>query len=166
MPAPSGSPATGSGPEARLASLGLVLPAPPTPLGSYVESSQVGRLLFLSGTLPIGNGKLTVSGRLGESLSVKDGQKAARDAALNALAIAREHLGHLDRIEKLVKLTVLIATTESFTEHAAVADGASDLFASLFDSGDGHVRLAQGVQSLPLGAPVIVDVIFAIIPST
>ena len=150
--------------EDRLAQLGIVLPAPPTPLGAYVESSDAGNLLFLSGTLPVVNRKLAISGRLGENLSVKEGQEAARIASLNALAAAKQHLGDLDRLKKLVKLTVLIATTERFTEHAQVADGASDLFVEIFGPEAGHVRLAYGVQSLPIGAPVIVDVIFEIEP--
>lgn len=148
--------------SSRIGRLGITLPAPPTPLGAYVESSDIGNLLFLSGTLPVANGKLAITGRLGEKLSVKDGQDAARMAALNALGIAKEHLGNLDRLKKLVKLTVLVATTESFTEHAAVADGASDLFVQIFGRDAGHVRLVYGVQSLPIGAPVIVDTIFEI----
>jgi enamine deaminase RidA (YjgF/YER057c/UK114 family) len=152
-------------PNSRLNELGIALPAPPMPLGAYVESSDTGNLLFLSGTLPVANRKLAISGRLGENLSVKDGQEAARIAALNALAAAKAHLGDLDRIKKLVKLTVLVATTESFAEHAAVADGASDLFVQIFGREAGHVRLVYGVQSLPIGAPVIVDTIFEIEPA-
>src|SRR5216683_1489335 len=146
----------------RLSELGIVLPAPPSPLGAYVESSDTGNLLFLTGMLPVVNGKLAISGRLGEHLSVKEGQDAARLASLNALAAAKQHLGDLDRLKKLVKLTVLMATTEQFAEHAAVADGASDLFVQVFGPDAGHVRLVYGVQSLPVGAPVIVDVIFEI----
>jgi enamine deaminase RidA (YjgF/YER057c/UK114 family) len=121
-------------------------------------------LLFLSGTLQVVDGKLAVSGRLGESLSVTEGQQGARIASLNALAAAQQHLGDLDRLKKLVKLTVLMATTEQFVEHAAVADGASDLFVQIFGREAGHVRLVYGVQSLPIGTPVIVDVIFEIRP--
>src|SRR5262249_62112228 len=101
-----------SGISSRLNDLRITLPSPPTPLGAYVESSDTGNLLFLSGTLPVVDRKLAIAGRLGESLSVKDGQKAARIAALNALAVAKEHLGDIDRLKKLVKLTVLMATTE------------------------------------------------------
>ena len=155
---------TKDGLGSRLSDLGIVLPAPPTPLGAYVESSDAGNLLFLSGTLPVVNRKLAISGRLGENLSVKEGQEAARIASLNALAAAKEHLGDLDRLKKLVKLTVLIATTEQFADHAPVADGASDLFVKIFGPEAGHVRLVYGVQSLPIGAPVIVDVIFEIEP--
>jgi enamine deaminase RidA (YjgF/YER057c/UK114 family) len=155
---------TKDGLGSRLSELGIVLPAPPTPLGAYVEASDTGNLLFLSGTLPVVNRKLAIAGRLGENLSVKDGQEAARIASLNALAAAKEHLGDLDRLKKLVKLTVLIATTEQFTEHAPVADGASDFFVQIFGRDAGHVRLVYGVQSLPVGAPVIVETIFGIRP--
>src|SRR5215510_690053 len=154
-----------SGISSRLNDLGITLPSPPTPLGAYVESTDTGNLLFLSGTLPVVNRKLAISGRLGENLSVKEGQEAARIASLNALAAAKEHLGELDRIKKLVKLTVLMATTEQFTEHAQVADGASNLFAAIFGRETGHVRLVYGVYSLPIGALVIVDTIFEIEPA-
>jgi len=127
MPAPSGNKAVAVGPNSRLSKLGIALPAPPTPLGAYVESSDAGNLLF-------------------------------------ALAAAKEHLGDLDRLKKLIKLTVLIATTEMFAEHAQVADGASNLFAQIFGPQSGHVRLVYGVYSLPIGAPVIVDAIFEIEP--
>jgi enamine deaminase RidA (YjgF/YER057c/UK114 family) len=160
MRAPSGN--NSPAPSSRLKELGIILPAPPTPLGDYVESSDAGNLLFLSGTLPVAKGKLAMKGRLGEQLSVKEGREAARIAALNALAIAQEHLGDIDRLTRLIKLTVLVVTTEQFTEHASVADGASDLFVQIFGPSAGHVRLVYGVQSLPINAPVIVDTIFEI----
>jgi enamine deaminase RidA (YjgF/YER057c/UK114 family) len=115
--------------------------------------------------LPVVNRKLAISGRLGENLSVQQGQEAARVASLNALAAAKQHLGALDRLKKLVKLTVLMATTEQFADHAPVADGASNLFVQIFGPEAGHVRLVYGVQSLPVGAPLIVDVIFEIEPA-
>ena len=115
-----------------------------------------------SGTLPVVNGKLSTTGRLGEILSVEQGREAVRIAAMNALAVAQQHLGDLDRIKKLVKLSVVLAATEQFVEHAAVADGASDLFVQLFGPENGHVRMVYGVQSLPIGTPVIVEVIFEI----
>ena len=164
MPAPSGKKTVAGSLSSRLSELGIELPRPPRPLGAYVESSDAGHLLFLSGTLPVVNGKLAISGRLGENLSVQQGQEAARIASLNALAVAKEHLGGLERLKKLVKLTVLIAATEQFTEHAQVSDGASNLFVQLFGPEAGHVRLVYGVQSLPIGAPVIVDTIFEIEP--
>src|SRR5580693_9299275 len=165
MPAPSGNNPAAGAPSSRIKELGIVLPAAPAPLGAYVESSDAGNLLFLSGTLPVVNGKLFISGRLGENLSVKEGQEAARIASLNALAAAKHHLGTLDRLKKLVKLTVLIATTEQFVDHPPVADGASNLFVQIFGPEAGHTRSVVGVQSLPIGAPVIVETIFEIKPA-
>jgi len=162
MPAPNGNKRVTGSLSSRVRELGLVLPTPPTPLGAYVKSADAGNLLFLSGVLPVANGKLAISGRLGDNLSVEQGQEAARMASLNALAIAKEHLGDLDRLKKLVKLTVLMATTEEFTAHALVGDGASNLFVQIFGPKAGHVRLVYGVQSLPIGAPLVVDTVFEI----
>jgi enamine deaminase RidA (YjgF/YER057c/UK114 family) len=150
-------------PGSRLRELGLVLPQAPSPLGAYVEVSQVGSLLFLSGTLPLIDRKLVISGRLGANLSVDEGRQAARLAALNALAAAQEYLGDLNRLKKLVKLSIQLVTTEGFVEHAAVADGASDLFRQVFGAKSGHARVVYGVQSLPIGTPAVVEVIFEII---
>ena len=165
MQSQTGNKTLAGGLSSRLDKLGIVLPAPPTPLGAYVESSDVGNLLFLTGMLPVVNGKLAISGRLGENLSVKECQDAARIASLNALATAKHHLGTLDRLKKLVKLTVLIATTEQFVDHPPVADGASNLFVQIFGPEAGHTRSVMGVQSLPIGAPVIVETIFEIEPN-
>jgi enamine deaminase RidA (YjgF/YER057c/UK114 family) len=165
MLAPSGNKTFAGSPSSRLAELGITLPAPPTPLGAYVESSDTGNLLFISGTIPVVDRKLVIAGRLGVNLSVREGQEAARIASLNALAAAKQHLGNLDRLKKLVKLTVQLATTEQFTEHASVADGASNLFVQIFGPETGHVRLVYGVQSLAIGAPLVVEVIFEIWPA-
>lgn len=162
MLAPSGNKPVSSSPSSRINELGIVLPAPPTPLGAYVESLDAGNLLFLSGIVPVVDRKLAISGRLGDNLSVQQGQEAARLASLNALAVAKQHLGNLDRLKRLLKLTVLMATTEQFVDHAAVADGASNVFVKIFGPNAGHVRLVYGAQSLPIGAPLIVDVIFEI----
>jgi len=161
MPA-GGNPGAGSKPGARLRELGIELPDPPRPLGAYVESSDTGNLLFLTGMLPLVKGKIAIAGRLGQNLLVEEGQKAAHIAALNALAVAKGHLGDLDRVKKLVKLTVLIVTTEQFADHAVVADGASKLFVQIFGTQLGHTRVTYGVQSMPLGAPVIVETVFEI----
>ena len=160
MPVDSNS--TVASPSSRLRELGLVLPRAPTPLGAYVEATQVGSLLFLSGMLPVVNRELSITGRLGRNLSVEQGREAAQIAAMNALAVAQQHLGDLDRVKQLVKLSVILATTEHFVEHAAVADGASDLFIKLFGTENGHVRTVYGVQNLPIGTPVIVEAIFDI----
>jgi enamine deaminase RidA (YjgF/YER057c/UK114 family) len=143
---PAGNTSTLAKPGSRLRELGLVLPEPPSPLGAYVEASQVGALLFLSGTLPLVNRKLAMSGRLGANLSVDRGREAARLAALNALAAAQEHVGDLDRLKKLVKLSVMLSTTEEFVEHALVAAGASNLFVQLFGDPAGNVRSCTPIQ--------------------
>jgi enamine deaminase RidA (YjgF/YER057c/UK114 family) len=148
------------GADSRLRELDVVLPPPPSPLGAYVETSLAGSLLFVSGTLPLVDRKLAISGRIGRDLSVGQGQEAAWLAALTALAAAQQYVGDLDKIEKLVKLTVQLVTTEDFTEHAAVADGASNLFAQLFGSEARHVRVVYGVYSLPVRTPVVVETIF------
>jgi enamine deaminase RidA (YjgF/YER057c/UK114 family) len=158
----NGDPATMLKPGARLRELGIVLPTPPSPLGAYVESSDTGNLLFLTGMMPVVNGKLAITGRLGDTLSVEKGQEAARIASLNALATALHHLGDLDRLKKLIKLTVLMVTTEQFTEHAVVADGASKLFVQIFGEQLGHTRVVYGVQSMPIGAPVLIETVFEI----
>ncbi|MBV8140738.1 MAG: RidA family protein [Verrucomicrobia bacterium] len=159
---PDANKSTATKPGSRVRELGLVLPRTPTPLGAYVEASEAGPLLFLSGILPVMDRKLSVTGRLGENLSVEQGREAVRVAAMNALAVAQQHLGDLDRVKKLVKLSVVLATTEQFVDHAAVADGASDLFVQLFGTENGHARIVYGVQSLPIGTPVVVEVIFEI----
>lgn len=151
-----------TGPGARLRALGLELPAAPKPLGNYVEASQTGSLLFISGTLPVANGKLTVTGRFGDNLTVEQGREAVRLAAMNALAAVQEHVGDLNRVKKLVKLTIYLATTAEFTEHPAVADEASHLFAQLFGKENGHARMISGVISLPKGTPVVVETVFEI----
>jgi len=147
---------------ARLRELGWVLPKPPSPLGTYVEVNQVGSLLFLSGTLPTEDGKLLFTGRLGEMLSVEQGREAARLAAVNALALVQARLGDMNRAKRVVKLTVLMVTTEDFFEHPAVGDGASNVFAQLFGPETGHVRVVYGIQSMPLGAPVMVEAVFEV----
>jgi enamine deaminase RidA (YjgF/YER057c/UK114 family) len=149
-------------PGSRLRELGVVLPTPPSPLGAYVEVSQVGSLLFVSGTSPLVNRKLAISGRVGANLSVEQGQEAARLAALNALAAAQEYVGDLDKLKRLVSLSVLVKTTEEFVDHAAVADGVSNLFVQLFGAEAGHGRLVYDVYSAPIGAPVMVQTVFEI----
>jgi enamine deaminase RidA (YjgF/YER057c/UK114 family) len=150
---------TQSGAEHRLQELGISLPRPPTPLGAYVEAVQSGRLLFLSGTLPVEAGVLKYSGRLGESLSVEEGRQAARLAALNALALVREHLGSLDRVSRAVSIRVSLATTAEFRDHPKVADAASELLVSVLGPEKAPTRMVLGVASLPIGASAVVELI-------
>jgi enamine deaminase RidA (YjgF/YER057c/UK114 family) len=147
-------------PSSRLREFGIELPEAPTPLGAYVETSKVGSLLFLSGMLPLVHGRLPFTGRFGGGLTVAQGREAAKLAALNALSVANRHLPGLDHVSGVVRLGVSMATSPDFVEHAPVADGASELFAQVFGKSPGHTRLISGVQSLPLGAPLVLEVIF------
>lgn len=140
----------------------IALPAPPKPLGAYVEAVQAGNLLFLSGTLPLAGGVPQFQGRLGAAVSIEDGRSAARLAALNSLALARQHLGSLDAVARVVRLTVSLATTAEFRDHAKVADGASEVLAEVFGRGKLSTRMVSGVTSLPLGVPVVVEIILAL----
>jgi len=150
------------GAERRLQDLGIQLPAAPTPFGSYVEALQTGNLLFLSGMLPVVDHKPKYLGRLGKEVDAESGRDAVRTAALGALAAAREHLGSLDRVTRVVRLGVFMATSGDFFDQPRVADGASDLFRDVFGSDKMAVRLVIGVASLPLGMPVELEVIFEV----
>jgi enamine deaminase RidA (YjgF/YER057c/UK114 family) len=148
--------------ERRLQELDIQLPAPPTPFGSYVETLQTGNLLFLSGMLPVVDHKPKYVGRLGKELDADAGRDAAYTAALNALAAAKEHLGSLDRVTRVVRLGVFIATSGDFFDQPRVADGASDLLRDVFGGDKLAVRSVMGVASLPLGMPIELEVIFEV----
>jgi enamine deaminase RidA (YjgF/YER057c/UK114 family) len=152
--------------EARLKELGLVLPQAPTPLGAYVEAVQTGNLLFLSGTLPVEQGKARYVGRIGADLTLEDGAAAARLAALNSLALARAHLGSLDEITRVVRLSVALVTTPEFRDHPKVADAASELLLDLFGREMMSTRAVLGVASLPLAACVETEMVFEIRPTS
>lgn len=145
---------------ARLAGLGLSLPASPQPLGRYVPASREGSLLFLSGMLPLVNGRLTAAGRIGDELSVEEAKRLAQIAALNALATAASWSGGLERVIRPIRLGVFMVTPAGFGAHASVADGASDLFAELFEAG--HARYVAGACSLALQSPLMLDVVFEV----
>ncbi|MBX7220035.1 MAG: RidA family protein [Blastocatellia bacterium] len=148
--------------EQRLKESGIQLPAAPEPLGTYVATVQTGTLLFLSGMLPIENGKAAFVGRLGAELDVETGQQAARRAALNALALVQKQLGSLDRVMRVVRLGVSVVTIDDFRSHAQVADGASELLQQVFGKEKNPTRLVAGVVSLPLGCPVLLELIFEV----
>ena len=148
--------------ERRLAELGIELTPAPIPLGAYVESVQTGNLLYLSGVLPVIGHEPKFVGRLGREYNVEQGREAARLAALNVLSVARDHLGSLDKVTRVVKLTVYLATEESFLAQPKVADGASELLREVFGEDKLPVRMVLGVASLPLGVPVIVEVVFEV----
>lgn len=152
----------GNAAEGRLHELGIQLPSPPTPFGSYVETVQTGNLLFFSGMLPVVDHTPKYVGRLGEELDMEAGRDAAYTAALSVLAAAKQHLGSLDRVTRVVRLGVFIATGVGFYDQPRVADAASDLFRDVFGTEKSAVRLVIGVASLPLGMPVELEVIFEV----
>ena len=150
--------------EQRLKELGLTLPAPPQPFGIYVEAVQTGNLLFLTGMLPTEGREPKFVGRLGAEIDVETGRKAARLAALNGLAVVREYLGSLDKIKRVVRLGVLVATSGDVRDQPKVADAASDLLERVFGKDKNPCRLVYGVASLPLGTPVELEIIFEVAP--
>ena len=151
-----------AGAEQRLRELGLKLPAPPEPFGTYVEAVQTGHLLFLTGMLPTEGRVAKFVGRVGAELDVETGRKAAYLATLNVLAVAREHLGSLDKVSRIVRLGVSVATSGDVRDQPKVADGASELLQSIFGENKNPCRLVYGVASLPLGTPVELEVIFEV----
>ena len=148
--------------EQRLKELGIELPAPPEPFGTYTEAVQTGNLLFLTGMLPTEGRRAQVVGRLGAELTVEEARDAARLAAINGLAVARQHLGSLDKVTRIVRLGVSIATSGDVREQAKVADGASELLQDIFGKEKNPCRLVYGVASLPLGTPVELEIIFEV----
>ena len=147
--------------DAKLAELGLILPAAAAPVAAYVPVVIAGGLAHVSGQLPFVDGKL-VTGRLGEDVSLEAGTEAAKACGLMILAQLKAALGSLDRIERIVKLGAFINSTASFTDQPKVANGASELMAAVFGDAGKHARSAVGVPVLPLGAAVEIDAIVAL----
>ena len=148
--------------ERRLTELGITLPTPPKPFGIYVEAVQTGNMLFLTGMLPTEGSEAKFTGRVGAELDVHAARKAAHLATLNALSVAREHLGSLDKITRVIRLGVAVATVGDVRDQPKVADGASELLQAVFGKDKNPCRLVYGVASLPLGTPVELEVIFEV----
>jgi enamine deaminase RidA (YjgF/YER057c/UK114 family) len=148
--------------ERRLKELGIKLPAPPEPFGTYAEAVQTGNLLFLSGMLPTAGHGAKFVGRVGAELDVEEARKAAHLAALNALAVARQHLGSLDAVTRIVRLGVSVATSGDVRDQPKIADAASQLLQDVFGKDKSPCRLVYGVASLPLGTPVELEIIFEV----
>jgi enamine deaminase RidA (YjgF/YER057c/UK114 family) len=153
---------TNASAEGRLKDLGINLPRPPTPLGAYVEAVQAGNLLFLCGTLPVEGGVPKFLGRIGAELSIEEGRRATRLAAVNSLALVKQYLGSLDRVKRVVRLGVSLVTTPEFREHPKVADAASELLVSVFGADKTSTRLVFGMASLPVGVCVVLESIFEV----
>lgn len=149
--------------EEQLKELGIELPQAPKPVATYIPAVRAGNLLFLSGVLPMQNGQLAYTGKLGRDLTVEQGMQAAKMALLNALAIARQELGTLDRITRVVKVVGHVASAEGFTDQPQVLNGASDLLVEIFGDAGRHARVAIGAAELPRRAAVEIEVILAVV---
>lgn len=156
------SKAQAAGAEQRLQSLGIKLPPPPTPFGAYVEVVRTGNLVFFSGMLPVVGHEPKFVGRVGGALTAEEGKKAAETATLSALSAAKDYLGSLDRVVRVVKLGVYIATEGDFRDHPKVADGASELLLKVFGKEMLSGRVVLGVASLPLGLPIELELVLEI----
>jgi enamine deaminase RidA (YjgF/YER057c/UK114 family) len=145
--------------EARIAELGLILPPPGAPAGSYVPTAIAGTLVFVSGQLPIENGKVAYAGRLGADISPEQGYEAAKLCALMILSQIKAAIGDLDRVARIIRLGGFVCCTPDFTQQPDVVNGASDLMVAIFGESGRHARAAVGAPSLPRGACVEVDAV-------
>lgn len=149
-------------PEKKLQELGIELPEVPQPLGSYIPFIQTGNLIFLSGLLPLINGKLLRTGRVNESVSLDEAREDARIATINALSVLKKYLGNLNIVKRCIKITGYIASSPDFIEQPKVLNAASDLIAEIFGEAGRHSRTAIGVTVLPLNSTVEIEFIFEI----
>ncbi|MEM3066293.1 MAG: RidA family protein [Nitrososphaerota archaeon] len=145
--------------EKRLKELGYSLPEPPKPVASYVPSVRVGKLLFVSGVLPLINDRLLYTGKLGKEVTLEQGYEAAKVAALNALSVIKSSLGSLGRVRRIVRLVGYVASADGFREQPKVVNGASDFLIQVFGENGKHSRVAVGVMELPRGAPVEIELL-------
>ena len=145
--------------QGTLRELGITLPAPPKPVGAYIPCVRTGNLLFVSVQDPLVDGALQRSGKVDRGVSIEEGQGLARQAALNALAVISGELGGLDRVKRVVRLGVYVASSEDFTDQPKVANGASELLTDVFGDAGRHARFAVGLAELPLGSPLELEMI-------
>jgi len=148
--------------DERLKELGIILPEAPKPLGSYVPCVQTGTLIFLSGNLPLKDGTLLYSGKLGDTVSLEEAQIACRQTVINALSVLKSHIGDLDKIARCVKLNGFVASSDTFTDQPKVLNAASELLFQIFGEKGRHARAAIGVNVLPLNSPVEIDFVFEV----
>lgn len=149
--------------ENRLSELGIRIRDVSAPLGSYKPASITGNLIFVSGQLPISEGRLLFEGKVGSDISVEDGAEAAKICSINALAVMRMELGGLERISRIIKVTGYVASAPGFHKQANVVNGASDILYQVFGETGRHARAAVGVAELPMNAPVEVELIAEIL---
>ena len=150
-------------PETKLKELGLTLPEPPKPVASYIPTLIIEDLLFTSGTLPLSNGKVMYTGKMGEGKNtIEAGQEASRLATLNSLSAVKSALGSLSKVKRVVKVTGFVNSANGFTDQPKVVNGCSDLLVSVFGEAGKHVRSAIGVAELPLNALVEIEFVYQI----
>lgn len=145
--------------EDRLNALGLTVPAVAAPVAAYVPAVRTGNYIFTSGQLPLRDGQMVLTGKVGGEVSAEEATEAARQSALNAIAAVKAELGDLDKVVRVVKAVVFVASTPDFTGQPLVANGASELFGAAFGEAGKHARSAVGVAVLPLDSPVEVELI-------
>lgn len=147
----------------RLAELGVSLPVPAKPVANYVPWVRTGNLVFISGQVPLENGKVAYTGQLGDTVSLEDGAKSARLCAINVIAQLKDACGgDLDRVKRVVKLVGFVNATPSFADHPKVINGASDLMVEVFGDKGRHARSAVASPSLPLGVATEVEAIIEV----
>jgi enamine deaminase RidA (YjgF/YER057c/UK114 family) len=144
--------------------LGIELPPVPVALGFYRPAVTAGNFVYVSGQLPLREGRLLFKGKVGSEVSVEEAIEASKIAGINALSAIKEELGTLDRVKRIVKVTGYVASAPGFEMHAAVINGVSELFYQVFGESGIHARAAVGVYELPMGAPVEIEVIVEIFP--
>jgi enamine deaminase RidA (YjgF/YER057c/UK114 family) len=148
--------------DGRLKELGIELPRATKPVANFVPCVQTGNTLFVSGQVTAWNGEYRHVGKVGGAITLEEGQKAARVCALNVLAQAREHLGDLDRITRIVMVQGYVNAVPEFTDHPKVVNGASDLFVQVFGDAGKHARFALGAGSLPFNVAVEVAAVLEV----
>jgi enamine deaminase RidA (YjgF/YER057c/UK114 family) len=148
--------------DEKIEQLGIVLTDSPKPLGSYVPCVQSGYLVFLSGVLPLRDGKLTRTGKVGENVTLDEAHEDARQIVINAISILKAYLGELDKIQRCVKVNGFVSSAADFYDQPKVLNGASDLLFEIFGEAGRHARAAVGVYALPLNAPVEIDFVFEV----
>ena len=147
--------------EEKIKELGIELPPPPTPAGSYIPITKTRNLLFISGQIPMENGKVMFSGKVSDN-NLDVAQKSARMCAINILAQIKREVGDLDKVSKIVRLSGFVNSSPEFTQHPKVINAASDLIFEIFGDKGKHSRIAVGVASLPLGSMTEIDAIIEI----
>ncbi len=145
--------------EQKAYSLGLKIPEAPKPVAAYIPGVMSQKLIFTSGQLPIENGEIKYIGKAGDSISAEEAYQAAKLCALNCLGVIKSLVKDLDQVERIIKITGFVNSTESFTEQPQVVNGASELVSILFGEKGAHARCAVGVNSLPLGVVCEVEMI-------